>query len=252
MKMDTIALVETPEGIDLTAELVGLVPRALAYAIDFFIRAGIVFAASIVLGLLGASGRGLLLILWFALEWWYPVLYEYFRDGQTIGKKSLGIKVVNDDFTRVTFAAALSRNLLRAADFAPLFYGFGALSMMTTKKFQRLGDMAAGTLVVYARSNNAAALDLNDIEAITPVVALTDAQQIACINFALNRGNMSDARLNELAMIIQPLLPGNAIDPVLYVKGIGKWLLGAGSTDGQAQFLSRKGVNNKGVNNEAA
>ena len=234
MKMDTIALVETPEGIDLTAEVVGLVPRALAYAIDFFVRVGIIFAASIVLGILGKSGEGILFILYFALEWWYPVLYEYFRDGQTIGKKSLGIKVVNDDFTSVTFGAALSRNLLRAADFAPLCYGFGALSMMTTKRFQRLGDMAAGTLVVYAEPNVLTSTDLDNIEAIPPATSLTDEQQNACINFALNRGNMSDDRLRELAVIIRPVLPGNTVDHVRYVKGVGKWLLGAHSPKAQS------------------
>lgn len=247
MKMDTIALVETPEGIDLTAEVVGLVPRALAYSIDFFIRLGVIFIASIVLGLLGKSGEGLLWILWFALEWWYPVLYEYFKDGQTIGKKSLGIKVVNDDFTGVTFAASLSRNLLRAADFLPLFYGFGALSMMTSKHFQRLGDMAAGTLVIYADSGALTAADLDAIEAITPVGTLTDEQRIACINFALNRGNMSDDRLRELATIISPVLPGNTIDHVLYVKGVGKWLLGAHSLKSRSS-----GALNKEFNNEAA
>ena len=245
MKMDTIALVETPEGIDLTAELVGLVPRALAYSIDFAIRVGVMVAASIVLGLLGKSGDGLMLILWFALEWWYPVLYEYFRDGQTIGKKSLGIKVVNDDFTHITFAAALSRNLLRVADFAPLCYGFGALSMLTTKRFQRLGDMAAGTLVVYADAGTLASVNLDDIESITPVLSLSDEQQSACINFTLNRGNMSDDRLQELATIIRPVLPGDTIDHVRYVKGVGKWLLGARSDKLSSGFSFKKEVDDE-------
>ena len=245
MKMDTIALVETPEGIDLTAELVGLVPRALAYSIDFAIRVGVMVAASIVLGLLGKSGDGLMLILWFALEWWYPVLYEYFRDGQTIGKKSLGIKVVNDDFTHITFAAALSRNLLRVADFAPLCYGFGALSMLTTKRFQRLGDMAAGTLVVYADAGTLASVNLDDIESITPVLSLSDEQQSACINFTLNRGNMSDDRLQELATIIRPVLPGDTIDHVRYVKGVGKWLLGARSDKSNSGFSFKQEVDDE-------
>lgn len=243
--MDTIALVETPEGIDLTAELVGLVPRALAYSIDLAIRISVMVAVGFVLAFSGLSGYGLTLILWFALEWWYPVLYEYFRDGQTIGKKLLGIKVVNDDFTRITFAAALSRNLLRVADFAPLFYGFGALSMLTTKRFQRLGDMAAGTLVVYANAGTLASVNLDDIESITPVLSLSDEQQNACINFTLNRGNMSDDRLQELATIIRPALPADTIDHVRYVKGVGKWLLGARSDKPSSGFSFKKEVDDE-------
>jgi len=171
MKLDTIAHIETPEGVDLSAEIVGLTPRAIAYLIDFLVRTGIYFAVSIVLSLLGKAGTGLMLIVWFALEWWYPVLFEYFRDGQTIGKKSMGIKVVNDDFTHLTFGAALTRNLLRAADFLPLFYGFGAVSMMVSNRFQRLGDLAAGTVVIYAGHNSNSATSSKQPVLILPSIA---------------------------------------------------------------------------------
>ncbi len=229
MKLDTISQIETPEGVDLSAEVVGLTPRALAYLIDFLIRIGLYFALAIALSFFGVVGYGLLLIIWFALEWWYPVLFEYFRDGQTIGKKSMGIKVVNDDFTRLTFAAALTRNLLRAADFLPLFYGFGALSMMVSNRFQRLGDFAAGTVVIYAEPSGNTNHALSKITAIAPSQTLSDEQQAACINFTLNRGNISAARLEELAEIIRPILPSNTVDPVAYIKGVGKWLMGATS-----------------------
>ncbi len=227
MKLDTIAHIETPEGVDLSAEIVGLTPRAIAYLIDFLVRTGIYFAVSIVLSLLGKAGTGLMLIVWFALEWWYPVLFEYFRDGQTIGKKSMGIKVVNDDFTHLTFGAALTRNLLRAADFLPLFYGFGAVSMMVSNRFQRLGDLAAGTVVIYAVPEQSAKVALDNITAVMPQQQLSDEQQTACINFALNRGNISPARLQEMADILRPILPMDTVDSVAYIKGLGKWLLGA-------------------------
>jgi len=227
MKLDTIALVETPEGIDLQAELVGLVPRTLAYSIDFLIRMGVLMVLAIVMAFMGEAGWGVFLIVFFLLEWWYPVFFEVFRGGQTPGKKSFDIKVVNDDLTPVSFGASLTRNLLRTADLFPNFYLFGAISITVTQRFQRLGDLAAGTLVVYAEqeSHNSAALD--HVIAIAPQHALGEDQQVAFINFALNRGRISTDRQNEIADIIRPRLPLNVDSPSDYVRGVGKWLLGA-------------------------
>ena len=138
MKLDTVCLVETPEGTDLHAELVGLVPRALAYSIDLLIRFTIITILSIIFLIMGMglAGTGIIIIIYFLLEWWYPVIYEVYRGGQTIGKKSLGIKVVNDDLTPIRLGASLTRNLLRAADFFPLMYVSGIISILMTQRFQ--------------------------------------------------------------------------------------------------------------------
>jgi len=154
MKLDTLALVETPEGTDLHADLVGLVPRALAYTVDLFIRIGIMFVLSILLLFFGEVGVGIYLIVFFVLEWWYPVLFEVYRGGQTWGKKAFNIKVVNDDLTPVSLGPSLIRNLLRGADIFPLFYAVGSVSVLCTNRFQRLGDLAAGTIVVYCEADD--------------------------------------------------------------------------------------------------
>jgi uncharacterized RDD family membrane protein YckC len=148
--LDTRYRVEIPGGINLEAQVVGPIPRSLAFAIDLAIRGIIVFVLSIAAIPFGAFGLGggFFLIFLFAIEWLYPVLFEVFWRGQTPGKKALGISVINDDLTPVTLGTSLVRNLLRTIDFLPLFYLAGLVTMLCNRRFQRLGDLAAGTLVI--------------------------------------------------------------------------------------------------------
>lgn len=227
MKLDTICLVETPEGTDLHAELVGLVPRALAYSVDFLLRLLILSALAIVLAFTGKAGSGLWIIVFFVLEWGYPVFFEVFRGGQTIGKKAFKIKVVNEDLIAIRFGPSLIRNLLRTADIFPFFYVFGAISILMTGKFQRLGDLAAKTIVVYAQERAYDSSALSAVTSVTPVQALDEHQQAAFIDFALNRGQLSKARQAEIADIIRPKIPARYPNAADYVRGVGKWLLGA-------------------------
>jgi len=81
----------------------------------------------------------------------YFILFEALWNGQTLGKKALGIRVRMADGTPITFAAALARNLLRPADILPFYYFLGLLSMFTNVKSQRIGDMVAGTIVIRER-----------------------------------------------------------------------------------------------------
>ena len=224
--LDTKIVVETPEGIELTAELVGLVPRALAFAIDFLLRAVVLVILFFLASGVGEFGFGLFLIVWFALEWWYPVLFEYFNDGQTIGKRQMGIRTVSRNLTPLSFSAALTRNLLRAADILPLFYAVGSISIVMTRNKVRLGDLAADTIVVYAQSKNHIDLSTVKVRPIAPNFELTEQQRQMCINFCLNRGNLSLDRQNELAEIVAPYLPQRADNARDVVAGIGAWLLG--------------------------
>src|SRR5580765_4443185 len=147
--LDTTRRVATPEGIELTLHLAGPLPRAMAWALDVAIRAALLFALATVLGALGRSGWGLILLAWFFLEWLLPAVLEAKWRGQTPGKRALGLMVLNDDGSPVRWPAALTRNLLRAVDFLPLAYGFGLAAMLANRDFKRLGDLAAGTVVVY-------------------------------------------------------------------------------------------------------
>ena len=225
MKLDTTVFIETPEGIDLKAEVVGIVPRALAYAVDFLLRFVILGILSFSLALAGRGGVGIVLIVFFVLEWFYPVYFEVYKDGQTIGKRLFSIKVVHDDLTPIRFSASLTRNLLRAADFMPFFYVFGMIAAVFSGKFQRLGDLAAGTVVIYKEQQNYQVSDIDGIKAIAPVENMSPNLQSAFVDFCLGRNDISSARQQELAGIIEKKVP-TKYQPIEYALGVGKWYLG--------------------------
>lgn len=147
-QIDTIRRNETPEGIDLELRVAGPVPRALALVLDALIRAGL-YLVLVPLIALADLGMGLMLIGFFLLEWFYPVVFEM-RWGATPGKRAMGLTVVHDDGTPVGLSASMIRNLLRVVDALPLFYGVGLVSVLMDRDFRRLGDLAAGTLVLHA------------------------------------------------------------------------------------------------------
>ena len=135
--------------------------------------------------------------------------------------------MVNDDLTPVALGPSLTRNLLRGADIFPLFYATGCISILMTEHFQRLGDLAAGTIVVSCEKALYDRTAIEQVEAVAPVHAMSEDQQVAFINFALNKGRMSKDRQQEIAEIIRPRMPLNTSDATDYVRGVGKWLLGA-------------------------
>src|SRR5918995_3844038 len=147
--LDTTRRVATPEGIELTLRLAGPVPRALAWAVDFLLRGAVLLVVFMLAARFGRAGTGVVLIAAFFVEWLLPAWFEAKWGGQTPGKRLLGIAVLNDDGTPLRWPGALTRNLLRAADFLPFFYGVGLIAMLANRDFKRLGDLAAGTVVVY-------------------------------------------------------------------------------------------------------
>lgn len=224
-QIDTICLVETPEGIDLQAELAGPVPRILAYAIDISIRVAVLTVVSIVLVFAGETGVGIILLLSFLLEWFYPVFFEVYNNGQTIGKKKMGLIVVNDDLTAIGWSSSLIRNLLRAADFLPFSYLGGLLCMVISNKFQRLGDLAASSLVIYKKKqkDNVA---LPECQSHPPPLPLELEDQIAIIGFSERYKELSHDRQEELADILKEVTLKESDSNINYLRGIGNWLLG--------------------------
>ena len=119
------------------AELAGITPRAAAYLIDFSIRIAIMIVLSIIAFFFGQMGVGLILISWFIIEWGYAIPFEVLWNGQTPGKKKMGLVVFNDDLTPVTWSTSTLRNLLRAADMLPMGYLFGCFSVVLSQHSQR-------------------------------------------------------------------------------------------------------------------
>lgn len=227
VSLDTRFTAETPEGIALALLPAGVVSRFYAFLIDAFIRLLIFSGASLVLTRLGGFGAGITLVVFFAIEWFYPVVFELTLFGTTPGKRSLGLRVVMDSGLPVTPAASLVRNLLRTADFLPLAYGFGFASMLMRSDFKRIGDLAAGTLVVHARP---VALHgpLPDAPPEPPPRTLSPREQAAVIAWAARSSRITEARLSELAAIAGPGVGFNGGPAALTqrLKGLAQWLLG--------------------------
>jgi uncharacterized RDD family membrane protein YckC len=203
--LDTARRIATPEGIELELRLAGPVPRAGAWALDFLLRLAILFLAGMILGALGGFGTGVFLLIWFFLEWLFPAWCEVNWGGATPGKKAFGLAVLHDDGTPVRWPAALARNLLRAIDFLPLFYGIGLLTMVTNRDFKRLGDLAAGTIVVY-REAKPRGFQVPEGTPLAPAVALTLPEQRAILDFAERVPGLTAERAEELAAIPRGLV----------------------------------------------
>jgi len=222
--IDTQRLNETPEGIELGLHLAGPVPRALALALDILIRIGL-YLVLLPLLALGEVGLGLTLLAVFLLEWFYPVFFEL-RGGATPGKRALGLSVVRDDGTPVGLSASMIRNLLRVVDFLPIFYGFGLLSTLIDPDFRRLGDLAAGTLVIHAEPGLRATqrrATLTD-PASRPPPSLTLETQRAILAFIERAPRLSLERRIELAELLTAAEGLRGAAALARVEGWTVWL----------------------------
>jgi uncharacterized RDD family membrane protein YckC len=228
--LDTVVTAETPEGILLELRPAGLSARFYAFLIDWLIRLAIIYAAVLGVGFLQMSGFGLalLVILIFALEWFYPVVFELGRAGSSPGKRVFGLRVVMDNGLPVTPGASLTRNLLRAADFLPFLFGFAIVSILLRKDCKRLGDIAAGTLVVHD-TRASPKIELHQVEPIAPARPLSPADQSAVIALAARAPTLTGERLDELAALAAPVSGDDGRsgpDVTRRVLGVAMWLLG--------------------------
>ncbi|MCP4236218.1 MAG: RDD family protein [Aestuariibacter sp.] len=223
--LDTSYRIEIPGGIELEAQIVGPVARFLAFSIDFAIRAILLLVTIVASFTFGDLGMGFWFIFWFFIEWFYPVLFEVFRKGQTPGKKTIGISVVQDDLTPITFGSSLVRNLLRTVDFLPFLYLFGLIAMVSNSRFQRLGDLAAGTLVISLR-DTAKPAGINNISPLAPPTTLLRSEQTAMVDFLHRSKQLSQPRQQELATILDGVTHSDADNRIEQLHRIGAWFLG--------------------------
>jgi uncharacterized RDD family membrane protein YckC len=225
--LDTRYRVEIPGGINLEAQVVGPIPRFFAFAIDLGIRGIIILVLSILSIPLGSAGMGggFFLIFLFVIEWLYPVLFEVFSRGQTPGKKLLKISVIKDDLSPVTLGASMVRNLLRTVDFLPFFYLVGLVTMLSNQRFQRLGDLAAGTLVISV-PESAKPAAMQEITPLAPSTSLLRLEQTSIIEFLRRSNQLSEPRQRELASILEGITHEKGDNGVEQLRRIGAWFLG--------------------------
>lgn len=144
--------IRTPDGITFSMPLAGPVTRFFAWMIDFLVF----IAVSRVFGILAAMGSMINPEIAFAVQLLmdliigvgYFMFFEWIWNGQTIGKRVMKLRVVDEGGRGLSGGQVVVRNLLRAVDMLPFFYGVGGIFHVLTSRCQRLGDIAAGTVVI--------------------------------------------------------------------------------------------------------
>ncbi len=202
--------IATPEGVSLELSLAGLGSRFVALLADTFLQG--VALALLIVALVVADADGfafgaVVALATFALLFVYPVAFELGAGGRTPGKRWSSLRVVCDDGSPLTFHSSALRNVLRLVDILPGLYLVGAVAIFATRANQRLGDLAAGTLVVREpRASAVVAQSSGPVEPAEPgelpawdVSGLRDAELAALRRFLERRSALDAVPRNLLA-----------------------------------------------------
>jgi uncharacterized RDD family membrane protein YckC len=167
--------IDTPEQVELAYSVAGVGSRFVAALLDGLILGAFFLVEVLALVVIGAAGMvspaagavaenaakwfmAFVIFVNFAIVWGYFALFEAYWHGQTPGKRAMKLRVIKDSGRQITLFEALARNLLRVVDYLPSLYLVGVITMLCNKRNQRLGDLAAGTLVVHERLDEASLL----------------------------------------------------------------------------------------------
>jgi len=161
-KANTLTI-RTPEGVVFSMQLAGPVTRFMAWAIDLAAISVISSMLNVIFGIIGFISRDIAMAVgilsYFVVSTGYGIATEWYWQGQTLGKRLLKLRVMDEQGLRLQFSQIVIRNLLRFVDSLPLFYMVGGLACLISRKAQRLGDFAANTVVVWNPSISKPDLD---------------------------------------------------------------------------------------------
>lgn len=224
--LDTDVAIETPEHVVFRYRVAGPARRALGHVFDLLLCYGAVLLLGLVVvlalpgrspessifGGLGKAAFGFVLLALFAVQWLYFVVWEA-RYGRSPGKMAVGVRVVTTSGRPIGWRAAALRNLLRVADMLPVGYVVGVTSMALSTRFQRLGDLAAGTMVVAPEKpvsvttfELAPEAEPHELATLPAHISLDADERAAIEMFLRRRPTLGRARELELAsMIARPL-----------------------------------------------
>lgn len=213
----------TPEGVPIDLELAGVGSRSVAFLVDQLIQWAVIIALGLILAAVASSGWALAVVLTvaFVIQTFYFVPFEVLDQGRSPGKRLAKLRVVRSDGSPVAFLPSVIRNLVRIIDMLPSAYGVGIIVALASKRNQRLGDMAAGTIVIHDRPRPVVAAadvqptvryELSGLAAAWDLSAIT-AQDIAAVRaFLARRRDLQIAPRNRLAAqfdtALRPKVPG--------------------------------------------
>ncbi|MBX3743440.1 MAG: RDD family protein [Akkermansiaceae bacterium] len=230
-KLDTLQTVELAEGIEIRLRIAGPLVRAGAYLVDLVIRMLILTAVTIVMTISGLAiggqvAMGLWMLAWFLLDWFYPVIFEAGKRGATPGKRVAGLRVVQATGSPITLGQAVVRNFLRFIDGMPFFtYGIGLGSCLASRRFQRLGDLAAGTVVVYTKTAPQIIIAAPPpMQAVPLPVGLTADETRALVLFRERAGLWSEGRRAEIGDHATALSGASGTAGVTRLMSMAHWV----------------------------
>jgi uncharacterized RDD family membrane protein YckC len=150
MEYEDRRTISTPEGVQLALPLAGIGSRFMALLIDYLITGVAVLIAILAALAIGSNLAATIVAVAavLAINVVYFTLFEVFGGGRTLGKRATGLRVVTDGGGQIGLRASLIRNIIRVLEFGVLAYTPAIISVLATRNNQRLGDLAAGTLVV--------------------------------------------------------------------------------------------------------
>jgi uncharacterized RDD family membrane protein YckC len=235
--IDDFDIIETPENVNLQRRLAGIGSRFLAGLLDTLLIVGlyaVLFLAFVAFGsnplrvrpsLVDTASTvifAILILFAFLIYWGYFVLFEARLNGQTPGKKYMKIRVVQQEGAAATLDSIAVRNLLRVVDFIGL-YAVAGIVMFVTKKSQRLGDLAAGTVVISEEIQDYAAKsdkkrklfhEVSPAAACLAATGLKTEEYQLLHNYWLRRHELSlEARERLLPELIRPILNRMGVMP---------------------------------------
>ena len=251
MQVDQVTL-ETPERVELELELAGVGSRFLAAVLDSLLQSVILLALALALGasrwLFTGNQDSLYLgaLLVFMSSMLVVVIYyvsfEMAWAGQSPGKRIAGLVVVTDHGGPMSLVQSLIRNVLRIVDILPIYYMVGLVTILLTRQCKRIGDLAAGTMVIKVRSFEArdGAGDTGDLEeappaaqatglvarAVANVGALSPRERETVVRFAQRRFELDEASRRDVAARIADglrskfpaLSPQEVPDPEVFIQ----------------------------------
>lgn len=253
--LDAVHVVLTPEYVEFGFVLAGLYSRFLAWAVDgalvLFGSLAVLIVLQMTMAVFPGFVSALGFIVWFLMDWGYGIALETALSGQTLGKRMLGLRVIQQSGVRVGFYQAALRNLVRPLDRLPVLYLVGGLAALFSSAQQRLGDMVAGTLVVrerrlrppsgIARPSAEAGL-LEDPLFLSRILRLSAEARELLLSAALRREELGmDARLSLFAALAQYLAEEVSLHKPPHLSDEKLVLLVAAALAAQARQAPRRG-----------
>ncbi len=217
MSLDETLNIATPENVSFDYDIAGIGSRFIANLLDTMIILILQFVTNLLLILILSSSNiiasagtindlstlnpwviALVGLVSFLFLWGYYIFFEMIWNGQTPGKRAVHLRVIRADGTPITLTELIVRNLVRLVDFLPAFYGIGTLAVFINRQTRRLGDLAAGTLVVREKNQQVTLKELAQMHSATRSQAAAAPLAVESLTtYPVNRLSYQDTQMIE-------------------------------------------------------